>query len=69
LRPFGVFDGGGTLTGTSSAFEGSMGSSSSTYSGVFNGAFFGPGAREMGYTFELTNGVNGVAVGAVVGHQ
>ena len=70
-RSLGQFNGTGTIAALGGGFSGSFqhqgtDAGGTTYSGGFNGAFFGPTGSEMGYTFRLT-GSNGAAVGAVVG--
>lgn len=52
----GKFEGAGTMRSDSSLFQGTLnsyGNSNIALSGTFDGAFFGPGAAEVGYTFDI----------------
>lgn len=67
----GSFTGTGTIAQLGGGFSGTLTHQGTdqfgnSYSGAFNGAFFGPQGQEMGYSFRL-NGAGGSAVGAVVG--
>jgi hypothetical protein len=70
-KTLGTFNGAGTIATLGGAFGGTFthqgtDADGKTYSGGFNGAFFGPAGQEVGYTFSLT-GQGGAVGGAVVG--
>lgn len=66
VRPFGIFDAVGTISGSQNEFSGTLQNRvSATNTGFFDGAFFGPDAQEMGGTFRITG--FGQAVGVFVG--
>jgi hypothetical protein len=61
---FGTFSGTGTISTTGPGFAGSLGGAGGM--GIFQGAFFGPQAAEMGYGYVL-QGLGFSSAGAVVG--
>lgn len=70
-KGLGLFNGTGTIAALGGGFSGTFTQQGAdnfgnTYSGGFDGAFFGPQGQEVGYTFTLS-GSGGAAVGAVVG--
>ncbi|HEY0111846.1 MAG TPA: transferrin-binding protein-like solute binding protein, partial [Allosphingosinicella sp.] len=65
--PFDTYTGSGSITSGTALFGGNIGNGILT--GTFNGAFFGPAAKEMGYTFRMTNGAGDHLAGVVVGYK
>ncbi|NJC35016.1 hypothetical protein GGR88_002530 [Sphingomonas jejuensis] len=70
-RSLGMFAGTGSIAARGGSFSGSFthlngDDRGNLYTGGFDGAFFGPGGEEVGYSFSLT-GPGGAAAGAVVG--
>ena len=65
---FGPYTGNGSIAKGTSVFSGNIGDNS--YTGSFEGAFFGPQAAEMGYSF-LLGKINGTEqiIGAVLGKR
>lgn len=67
--PLGIFTGTGALSSSAAAsFAGSFNLVNS-YTGTFNGLFYGPEAVEFGYLFSLSNGAGGRATGVAVGKK
>lgn len=64
----GVFTGTGTIGALSSRFDGNF-APTGGWAGQFRGFFFGPAAREFGYTFRLNGGPDQTAFGAAVGRK
>lgn len=68
---FGSYSGTGTITAGSPGFSGTLASvagNSTSATGEFSGAFFGPQAMEMGYAWYLGSGLGGFsAQGTAVG--
>lgn len=65
---FGTFNGTGTVSSSGPGFSGTL--SGANGGGLFSGAFFGPQALEMGYSWYLTGNLAGTpfsAVGTAVG--
>lgn len=68
----GTWQGTGRISSSSNNFSGNFGSSyqSNQFSGQFQGAFFGPGAEELGATFNgRSPGLGNVMVGAFMGRR
>ena len=63
--PVGTFSGTGNITSATGQFSGSFTSTDSPFSGTFNGGFFGPQAKEMGYGFFLSGHQANVGMGGM----
>ena len=61
ITQFGTFNGTGTVTSSGPGFTGTL--TGTNANGIFSGAFFGPQALEMGFTYFLS-GTNFSAAGA-----
>jgi hypothetical protein len=70
VATLGRVDGYGSITGGSSRFTGTMTGTDNTYSGNFQGAFYGPANEEAGVSFALS-GANGAGAvnGVIVAKQ
>ena len=74
--PYARMTGTGTITSGSANFTGQLAATNNSYSGSFKGAFFGPGAPEVGLTFSVKGqfGLPGVTseqrmIGIAVGRK
>lgn len=65
VRPFDILTGSASISGNT--FSGTLAGETRSFSGDWGGGFFGPGAQEIGGTFNVTNG-NEHATGAFVGN-
>lgn len=61
VTPLGIFNGTGTITSGGPGFSGTL--TGTPGNGIFSGAFFGPQALEVGFTYFIS-GTNFSAVGA-----
>ncbi|KPL67944.1 hypothetical protein SZ64_07320 [Erythrobacter sp. SG61-1L] len=64
-----LIEGSGSISSSSNGFTGTLTATSpdNSYSGNFDGQFFGPGAAEVGGTFLASNGPNALLAGYFVG--
>jgi hypothetical protein len=64
--PNSKYDGSGTISGSQFAGDFTTSDDPTFNNGKFAGGFFGPGAKEMGYTFTLSRGVADPYAGAAI---